>query len=168
MQERKAIAALPAIILSIYLSGVYSVAGLPSLFYVRYSPNLNLSPFLYLFSDHTGSLLNVLLFVPLGLLLPILWHQFLNPIKIIACGFFLSCTIEFMQLYTYRTTDINDLITNTSGTIFGYLISILSVKLFSQLALFSSKQTIQEILAVVFFTMFFINPILQQIFSIII
>lgn len=37
-------------------------------------------------------------------------------------GFGLSLTIELAQLFTqYRATDVDDLITNTVGTLLGYL-----------------------------------------------
>ena len=52
--------------MSVYLAAVDAVVGLPSLLYIRFDRNINLVPFAYMFSDYGNSLLNVLLFVPLG------------------------------------------------------------------------------------------------------
>lgn len=65
--------------------------------------------------------LNMIMCIPLGILLPILWHTFLDGKKIIAYGFFLSLYIELTQLLNIRVTDVNDLIFNTLGTAIGYL-----------------------------------------------
>ena len=64
------------LIMSLYLAAVDAVVGLPSLLYIRIDQNINLVPFAYMFSDYRNSLLNVLLFVPLGFLLPVLWKRF--------------------------------------------------------------------------------------------
>lgn len=111
------------IIFALYLCGVYSVVGLPNIGYYRFYPNCNWEPFLYMFSDLETTLLNVILFLPMGLLLPILWPRFLSFFPVVALGFSASLFIEFAQLFTYRATDINDLMTNTVGTIIGYLLA---------------------------------------------
>lgn len=38
-------------------------------------------------------------------------------------GLALSVCIEILQIFTFRLTDIDDLITNTAGTVIGYYIS---------------------------------------------
>lgn len=38
-------------------------------------------------------------------------------------GLALSISIEILQIFTFRLTDIDDLITNTAGTVIGYYIS---------------------------------------------
>ena len=35
----------------------------------------------------------------------------------------MSAVIEIAQIFTYRTTDINDIITNTTGALIGYLMA---------------------------------------------
>ena len=37
-------------------------------------------------------------------------------------GFIVTSLIEILQIFTFRTSDINDIITNTVGTIIGYFI----------------------------------------------
>ncbi len=62
------------------------------------------------------------LFVPFGFFLPILWDKFRNIKNIALMGFIVTSLIEISQIFTFRTSDINDIITNTVGTIIGYFI----------------------------------------------
>ncbi len=63
---------------------------------------------------------NVALFVPLGFFLPILFRS-LRWRHVIITGFGATCVIELVQPVFGRTGDIDDIITNTSGTIVGFL-----------------------------------------------
>lgn len=93
-----------------------------------FNPNINLIPF----SDglSLSFILNIVLFVPLGFLCPILSRTYQSAKADILGGFFLSLFIEISQLFTlYRATDINDLITNILGAVVGYLCFNLIVKL---------------------------------------
>ena len=63
---------------------------------------------------------NLLIFIPIGLLAPYIWKSL--KAKAILIGFALSCFVEFIQLFTDRNSDYNDIILNTIGTAFGYLI----------------------------------------------
>ncbi len=67
-------------------------------------------------------LLNILLFIPLGVLTPYIWKEYRKFYKTIILGLLLSISIEIIQLFNYRSTDINDIITNTIGTLIGYLL----------------------------------------------
>lgn len=60
------------------------------------------------------------MFVPVGLLIPIIWK--LKDKTIILLGMFISLSIEISQLFLNRGTDIDDLIFNTFGTIIGLVI----------------------------------------------
>lgn len=66
--------------------------------------------------------LNIIMFMPLGFLLPCIWPNYRNVWHCAQVGFFMSLAIEISQLFCYRVTDVNDLITNTTGTIVGYII----------------------------------------------
>ena len=78
-----------------------------------FNPNINLIPFSDGFS--LSFILNILLFVPLGFLCPLIR---------------LSLFIETIQLFTlHRATDIDDLLTNVIGTIIGYFCFKLIAKL---------------------------------------
>lgn len=73
-------------------------------------------------------LLNVILFMPLGFLLPVLYDDMENIWLVLLVGFCFSFCIETLQLFNARITDIDDLITNTSGTFLGYIGGMLTAK----------------------------------------
>ncbi len=62
---------------------------------------------------------NILMFVPIGLLPPLLWRKG-RWWKAVLSGFLLSMTIELCQIPISRGTDIDDLWLNTLGTAVGY------------------------------------------------
>ena len=65
--------------------------------------------------------MNVIMLMPLGFLLPYIWENFRNPLKVTLTGFLFSGFIEFAQLPTNRLVDIDDLRMNTLGAILGYV-----------------------------------------------
>lgn len=66
---------------------------------------------------------NIILFIPLGLLLPANWQRFKKLRSSILFGFSLSIFIEGIQLLTKRGyCQLDDVIMNTLGCAFGYLI----------------------------------------------
>lgn len=65
---------------------------------------------------------NIIMFMPIGFLAPILFNKLDNLKSIAILGFCISLFIEFTQLFLTRATDIDDLILNTLGTILGYLV----------------------------------------------
>lgn len=146
---------------AVYLSGVYAVVDLPTVGYVRFAPNINLEPFAYMFSDFTNSFLNVLLFVPLGILLPLLWKRFKNPFRTVLFGLFVSAVIEFLQLFTYRATDINDLITNTLGTLIGWCLGRISLLFLHIPGCSERKRDVYMIIGIAFSVMFFLQPVID-------
>ncbi len=108
---------------ALYLAAVWSAVGMPSVWSVDFDPALNFVPFVDMVSDFKNAMLNVVLFVPLGLLLPLLWKRYRGLKRTVLFGFGMSLSIEVLQLFTFRTTDINDLITNVTGTVLGYLLA---------------------------------------------
>lgn len=148
-------------IFALYLCAIYAVAGLPNIFYLRFCLRMNIIPFAYMFSDRESSILNILLFVPMGILLPVLWSRFHNLFKTLLFGFSISLFVELMQIFTLRATDINDLITNTSGTLAGYVIGLLILKCMPQIYADGNTKDIPLVLATTFFVMYFIHPILS-------
>ena len=104
-----------------YLSVLYVLVGLPNVTYIRPEINLNLVPIIGMIEDRKNSILNILLFIPLGVALPVLWNKFRTKRNSVLFGFAVSFVIELLQTLTYRATDINDLITNTLGTYLGFL-----------------------------------------------
>lgn len=109
------------VLFSLYLAAVWSAVGMPGMGQPWvFDPECALVPFAGLSSGLKERTLNILLFVPLGFLLPTLWPRFRNPARTILAGLILSAVIETAQLFTFRLTDINDLITNAMGTALGY------------------------------------------------
>ena len=65
-------------------------------------------------------ILNIIMFMPLGFLLPLIWKNFRNAKKVVLMGFLMSLAIEICQLFNLRATDIDDLMMNTLGALVGY------------------------------------------------
>ncbi|UWG98830.1 VanZ family protein [Dehalobacter sp. DCM] len=65
---------------------------------------------------------NIGMFIVPGFMLPLLWRSFQNMSKTVLVCALISFTIEFTQLFTGRSTDIDDLLLNTLGGILGFLI----------------------------------------------
>ena len=64
---------------------------------------------------------NMVLFIPTGILLPIVYGNLDNPWKVGITGALISLSIEILQLpFASRATDVDDLILNTLGVIVGY------------------------------------------------
>lgn len=150
---------------SCYLSVIYVLVGLPNVTYVRVELSLNLMPILGLIDDWKNSILNVLLFIPLGIMLPILWPKFRAPKNALLFGLGMSLTIELLQILTYRTTDVNDLITNTLGTFLGFLCSRLLLRKFTRLKTMAHENKNSElviVLGIVLSVMFFVYPYISS------
>ena len=88
---------------------------------------VNLFPLVYLFDyDHKRDLLlnvigNVAMFIPSGIVLPIIYKRLDSFVKVILVGGGISLCIEIIQLpFRVRASDIDDLILNTVGVIIGY------------------------------------------------
>lgn len=64
---------------------------------------------------------NILMFMPIGFLLPLLWEKFQNPAETIKTGFAISLLIECSQLFLIRGSDVDDLLLNTAGCALGFV-----------------------------------------------
>ena len=147
-------------VFAFYLSAIYSLAGLPQILYFSFDANCNFQPFLYMFSDWRSTGLNVLLFVPLGMMLPLLWADFRPLWKTLLAGFGISFFIETLQLFSLRATDINDLMTNTAGTLVGHCIGRFILKVSARLAPPDSHGDFTLVCLMVLLIMFFLQPFL--------
>lgn len=150
------------VIFAVYLSGVYAVVGLPTANYIRFDPNFNFTPFAYMFSDYENSLLNVLLFMPLGFFLPIYWNSFKKFYRTFFFGFGMSLFIEVLQIFTFRATDINDLMTNSLGTILGWSIARLCLYVSPSISPSWNAKDIYWVFGTAFGVMFFLQPFLTD------
>lgn len=106
---------------AVYLCVVYRLTGPPDITYFRWDPDVSYIPFISMVGDLRSTVLNVALFLPLGIGLPFLWKWYEKFGRTVRFGFLVSLGIEVAQLFTYRATDVNDLITNVAGTALGYL-----------------------------------------------
>ena len=88
---------------------------------------LNLVPLVHIlrFSTRREMMLNLLgnvaMFVPTGIMYPILYRRLDRFWKVLLAGMGLSLCIELLQLpFHVRATDVDDLLLNTLGVIIGY------------------------------------------------
>ena len=127
VKQRKFSRTAVMMIFALYLAAVFSVTGIPSVISWNRHPDLNLIPLIDIANNPLAyirnTILNIMLFMPFGFLLPALWKEYRSLRIIAAAGLILSLFIEIMQIFTFRLTDVDDLITNTMGTVAGYCIS---------------------------------------------
>ena len=136
-----------------YLFGILTVTGIGFTKSMIFRPNLSLTPFIGMITGPIDTILNVILFVPMGLFLPLLNKKY-NSIKAVALtGFIFSVSVEIVQMFGWGSSDINDLITNTIGVCIGYLLSMLIAKaLPNKLKTQLYSKNINVIAEVLFFT----------------
>lgn len=114
-------------IYAVYLSAAFTIVGIPALNEIMIDGEFNLIPFIDILDSPReyviNEVLNVILFVPLGFLVPAIWDEYRSIKKSFMIGIGLSFIIEILQIFTFRITDIDDLITNTLGAVIGYSLS---------------------------------------------
>jgi glycopeptide antibiotics resistance protein len=88
---------------------------------------MNLVPLVNLldYESKKDLLLNIIgnfaLFIPTGIVTPILYRNLASLKKVTLTGFLISLTIEIIQLpFAVRASDVDDLILNTAGCLLGY------------------------------------------------
>ena len=110
------------VLLVLYLNAMYTVIGVPGISYIRWDPTVNLIPFQdFSRSNLLGMILNVVMFMPLGFLLPVYFERYRQWGRTLAAGFLTSVAVELIQLFTFRATDVDDLLMNTLGAVVGFL-----------------------------------------------
>lgn len=108
------------LIFAFYLVAVMALVGFPNVVNIHVEVTINRIPFVGMVSDFKNAILNVALFVPMGIFLPILFRRCREMNGTLLVAFCTTCVIETVQMTTYRTTDINDIITNVAGAWLGY------------------------------------------------
>ena len=110
---------------TLYLCKMFDVVGIPAAQYIRWDPAVNLIPFgdekNFRFFLQIG--LNAVMFMPFGFMLPLLWSKCRRWYRTTLVGFFTSLTIEAVQMFCSRATDVDDLMMNTLGACLGYVLS---------------------------------------------
>ncbi|HBR02810.1 MAG TPA: VanZ family protein [Ruminiclostridium sp.] len=116
------------IALVLYVTLMPVIVSLPAIFNHPYVP-MHMLPFDDYFSGRGDAerqiLLNVIMMIPFGFLMPVVKRQ-----SMFACAlrtFLFSLCIELLQplIDGFRSSDITDLITNTVGGVIGYLLYLL-------------------------------------------
>lgn len=152
------------IIFILYLTAMCLLVGFPCVTGIKIGWSYNFIPLYGMLNDITNSYLNVLLFIPLGIFVPCLWPEYRSMMKTVGLGLMTSLGIEILQIFTFRATDINDVITNVAGTMIGYLIGRLIIKRFPQLNWLGCKERELYLLyATVVVVMFFSQPFIQSV-----
>lgn len=114
------------VLFALYIFAVFYVTGAGTiydgfLYRLEFRPEeIHLIPFSN--GLDISAYLNILLFIPFGLLVPFIWAGLDHPFSIICSGFSFSLLIELTQLLNRRRTDIDDLILNTLGALIGYAV----------------------------------------------
>lgn len=80
---------------------------------------INLVPF---DSLGIGFVLNIIMCMPLGFLLPLLWKGCRKCGRTVLIGLIFSLLIEITQLFNWRASDVDDLMANTCGALIGYIL----------------------------------------------
>lgn len=146
-----------------YLAAVFALVGFPSLPYLYFDCSINPIPFVGMADDFINTCLNVLLFVPLGIFLPMLWEKYRTLKPTLCAAFCLSVFIEVSQLFTHRLTDINDILTNVFGAWLGYAAAKGLTGNFTQFVPSPAEEKdLHCILGAVVLILFFLQPILSS------
>ena len=123
-------------IMYIYLSFVLYftlmpiITSLPFVFNHSYVP-MNLVPFIDISTGRGDFIrqvvLNIVMTIPFGFLLPLIKNKRINLMKIVLYTFLLSLGIEILQplINDFRSSDITDLVTNILGGIIGYILYLI-------------------------------------------
>lgn len=152
------------------LTGIYSVTGLPDIRYCSFDFTWNLIPMADIFHSPDQYVLNILMFLPVGFLLPLLWDEYQDFRHVFGFCCFLTVFIEIAQVFTFRTTDIDDLLTNLLGAGIGYLLIRLSsrkLKLLLPLDIdsdYEEKHGQWVYLLMLFLQQFFLQPYFSAFF----
>ena len=112
-----------------YLFGILTVTGIGYTSTISFRPKISIIPFCGMISGPIDTILNLVLFVPLGFFLPLLYKKYQHIKNVTLTGFLFSLSIEIVQMFCWGATDINDLIINTVGACLGYLIYYLLSKI---------------------------------------
>lgn len=86
--------------------------------YIRYAPTSD-----WLWVNIVG---NIVMFIPWGFCLPLLWKEYRSFFKLVFMALFLPVCIEFFQLFVGRTVDVDDVILNFAGSMLGGVLFLIA------------------------------------------
>lgn len=153
------------ILFSLYIAAVFIVVGFPSVWHLTYDLSYNYIPFVGMDDDLYETAMNVVMFIPYGIFLPVLWDRYGNLFFTLGSGFLFSLFIETGQIFSHRASDINDLITNTAGTLIGYVIAWVLTGGFGYFVLENQNfKHLRLIFVTVFIVIFTIQPLCSMLY----
>ena len=117
----------------IYIAFVFILTGFGTIWDIIYYgdigrvADIHLMPFdtfeiEYASSNIISYTLNIIMMVPFGFMLALIWPNFRSLKKIALVAFAFALSIEISQLFNLRASTVDDLIMNTLGAIVGYLV----------------------------------------------
>jgi glycopeptide antibiotics resistance protein len=157
-----------AYVFCFFIALILSVTSIPGLFQLSLDTDVNIIPCNSLSVDYIDYALNILMFMPVGFFLPLLWKRFENIGLTFTWGFLFSLSIEIIQLLNDRITDIDDLLMNAAGTVAGYLIWACFKKLWLKISVFSLETAKQEpylCFGFTWFSMLVFKPLIYSLLS---
>ena len=120
---------IKVLLFAVYMNAMLIIVGIPNVAYIRWDPTINWIPFHdFSSSNILGMVLNIIMLIPFGVFLPVYFAKFRKLLPTVLAGVIMSLTMEVLQLFTFRATDVDDLIMNTLGTLLGYFIGALIVR----------------------------------------
>ncbi|MDD2980045.1 MAG: VanZ family protein [Hespellia sp.] len=151
------------IIFGLYLVAVLALVGFPNIAYICFDITINVIPFVGMAADFHNTWLNVLLFVPLGIFLPLLWDKYKDIKCTLMFSVIMTIGIEFSQIFTHRATDINDVIANVLGAFIGYcLIKTITNKFARYVKRESHVNELYIVFGTAVLVMFFMQPFVSS------
>ena len=133
-------------LLALALRGTYQAPGRmleTAAYRLKSGDRINLIPFrsIYAYFTHYGLdaflvnfVGNIVMFMPWGFGMTLLWKKLQNPGIVILCSLALTAFIETAQLFIGRSVDVDDLILNFAGSCLGAGICCILRKKFPKLA----------------------------------
>ena len=119
------------------LLAVFTATGVYDIYSMRIELRYDLIPFANISTNYEQYILNIILFIPIGFLLPMLSRNFKKKRLTFVTGLLLSLFIEVVQIFGLRATDVNDLLMNTAGTVIGYYVFVLMSRCFPKISTIS-------------------------------
>lgn len=82
-----------------YLFGILTVTGIGYTSTISFRPKISIIPFCGMISGPIDTILNLVLFVPLGFFLPLLYKKYQHIKNVTLTGFLFSLSIEIVQMF---------------------------------------------------------------------
>lgn len=121
-------------VLTVYITAVLHFTGVGTIYdiflykFAIQKEQINIVPFSQSI-DIKAYLLNILLFIPLGFLMPFIRRKKCSIANVLLNAFAFTFFIEISQLFNNRRTDIDDIILNTLGAVIGFAMYNMFIKI---------------------------------------